>query len=596
MNRNNLRSAAVALAMVSLTGTFACKDFLDVEPISSTDTSFVFSSVSGATSAVIGAYDPLSGDSGYGQRLSSYYQVDTDDMRCSGEVDNGRRGIARYALTPGNTELLGPWNTLYTGVERANVCIRNIRDSELFKNGSAADKAAMGRLLGESLTLRAQYMYELIRNWGDVPAPRLPAAATADLKVSNEDRDMTYDLLLEDLREAADLVPWRSALGSGDERMTKGAVKALRARIALARGGFALRSDGQVRRGSNYQQYYTIARQECSEIMQSGQHALNPNFEALFRGLNELRIDNSEVLFEVAMAGGSAASDSKLGYYTGPRLDNGSRYGGSNPGLNVLPNYLYAFDSLDTRRDVSVTYYSVNAASRQQPVVLNVLTDGKFRRDWRAPLLTGSSQYLGINWPIIRYADVLLMFAEAQNELADPSTPFNGKTAVQALEDVRRRAFRGNTGRIGTTPTTKTAFFDALVNERYLEFGGEGVRKFDLIRWNMLGEKLSQARAEITSLRDRTGRYANYPTVLYWRQNGDLFQLYSPSANSSALYRPAPASAPAGYTSSVNWTSGIGATYSTAVGESFITGKSELLPIPQVAIDTNPNLRQNPKY
>ncbi|MBC8084555.1 MAG: RagB/SusD family nutrient uptake outer membrane protein [Hymenobacter sp.] len=590
MNKNYFRSVAVVLSITSLAATISCKDYLELEPVASTDVAFVFSSVSGATSALIGTYDPLSGDNTYGQRLSSYYQVDTDELRVSGDVDNGRRGIGRYALSSGNTELLIPWNTLYLGVERANVCIRNIPESDIYKSGSATDQAAMKRLYGEALTLRAQYLYELIRNWGDVPAPFQPASATADLNLPNTDRDATYDRLLADLEEAAQLVPWRSAAGTSDERITKGAVKALRARIALARGGFALRSDGQVSRGSNYEQYYQIARQECSDIIRSGEHTLNSSFERLFKNMNELRVDNSEILFEAAMSGVSAASDSKLGYYTGPRIDNLSRYGGSNPGLNVLPTYLYAFDSVDTRRNVSVTYYAVNAQNQQSPVVLNVLTDGKFRRDWRVPLLTGTAQYLGINWPIIRYADVLLMFAEAQNELASPTTAFEGTTPVQAFELVRRRAFVGNLGRVGTTPTGKADFFTALVNERYLEFGGEGIRKYDLLRWNLLGPKLAQARADIEELRNGTGRYANYPLALYFRRNGEAFQ-------TNSLYRPSPATAPPN-TATVNWRAGIAATYAAAVGESFVPGKSELLPIPQVAIDTNtnPNFVQNPGY
>ena len=583
------RRIVLALAIASLSGTYACKDYLDVEPVSSVDTEYVFSSVSGANSALVGAYDLLSGDLTYGQRLSSYYPYDSDDIQVSGgtTIDQGRRGIARYVLDANNTELLGPWNALYQGVERANVCIANIPKSPLYTGGTATEQAAMKSLYGQALTLRAQYLLELIRNWGDVPAPFEPAASTPNLSLPNANRDETYDRLLTDLETAAQLVPWRAQAGTTDEHITKGAVKALRARIALYRGGFALRSNGQMERGSNYQRYYEIARNECADIIQSGQHVLNGNYFTLFKNMNELRVDNSEILFEAAMTGASAASDSKLGYYTGPRIDQASRYGQANPGLNPLPTYFYAFDSLDTRRDVTITYYSIGNTNLQTPTTLLGLTDGKFRRDWRNPLLPGLTQYLGYNWPLIRYADVLLMFAEAQSELAGPTTAYGNLTPVAALELVRRRAYRTSPTSIGATPTDKAVFFDALVNERYLEFGGEGVRKYDLIRWNLLGPKIAATRVNLLTLKNDT---LTKPSQVYWRQVGEGMQLTS-------FRRPKPATVPTGYkTAAINWLRSISVASTTSFASGFQAGKSELLPIPQVAIDNNQNLRQNPKY
>jgi hypothetical protein len=592
MNKLFRRRAALTLAIASLGGTFSCKDYLEVPPVSTVDTQYVFSSLDGTTSALIGAYDLLSGDQTYGQRLSSYYPYDSDDIQVSGgtTLDQGRRGIARFVLDPNNTELLAPWNALYQGVERANVCIANIPKSPLYTNGTAAEQAAMKAMYGEALTLRAQYLFELIRNWGDVPAPFEPAAATPDLRLPNAPRDATYERLLSDLATAAPLVPWRSQAGTASERITRGAIKALRARIALYRGGYSLRSSGTVERGSNYQQYYEIARSECADIIVSGEHSLNPNFQTLFKNVNELRVDNSEIMFEVAMGGAAGSSDSKLGYYTGPKIDPSSRYGQGNPGINPLPTYFYAFDSVDTRRDVTITYYSIGSTNLQSPAPLFSLTDGKFRRDWRVPLLPGTVQYLGYNWPLIRYADVLLMFAEAQNELAGPTATF-GTAAINtpklALEAVRTRAFRGNTGRIGTTPTDKGGFFNMLVNERLLEFGGEGIRKYDLLRWNLLGQKIAEARTNLLALKNDS---LTKPSQIYYKQVGEGMQLTS-------FYKPRRATVPTGFrTTPVQWLRNISTTGIGAYASGFTPGKSELLPIPQVVIDNNRNLRQNPNY
>jgi hypothetical protein len=96
------------------------------------------------------------------------------------------------------------------------------------------------------------------------------------------DRDSIYDQLLEDLGVASTLVPWRTQVAT-DERITQGAVRGLRARIALYRGGFSLRRNRQMQRGSNHQAYYKIAKDECAAIMQSNQHDLNPSYESVFK-------------------------------------------------------------------------------------------------------------------------------------------------------------------------------------------------------------------------------------------------------------------------------------------------------------------------
>src|SRR4030095_404608 len=96
------------------------------------------------------------------------------------------------------------------------------------------------RLYGEALVLRAQFLFELIKNWGDVPAPMIPAYKQTELFIPQTDRDSTYDKIIADLATAVDLLPWRSDVAR-NERITKGVAKALRARIALFRGGYSLR-------------------------------------------------------------------------------------------------------------------------------------------------------------------------------------------------------------------------------------------------------------------------------------------------------------------------------------------------------------------
>lgn len=589
MKINRLYKILVGTALFCSSLT-ACKSYLDLEPISEFDNQAVFSNVSNATLAVLGAYDLLSGDNTYGIRISLYYPYDSDEMMVSGAVDNGRRGIGRYNALAGNTEIANPWNNLYQGIERANLCIEQIPKMDLYKTGSAADQKELRRLHGEALTLRAQYYLELIRNWGDVPAPMVPAYQQANLFIEKEDRDKVYEQLIADLKVAADLLPWRTDAGARNERITKGAAKALRARLALYRGGYSLRRESKVmERRADYATYYQIARDETNELMQRrDQHTLNADYVALFKNfVNGLTPDPAaEIMFEVGAAGGSAQSDSKLGYYNGPRLDAASRYGQGGGGINPLPTYFYAFDSTDVRRDVTITIYQVLATNLKSPQRLTAITDGKFRRDWRNPILSGTSQNLGYNWPLIRFSDVLLMFAEAENELKGGPTA----QAIAAFEEVRKRGYAGKTALIGTTPTTKDGFFNAIVNERLLEFGGEGIRKYDLIRWNLLGSKIVEARANLTDMQAAKGKYANVPQYLFWKNNGEEIQFLN------SFYKANTSTANITGWTRLDWRQNITATYITSVAQFFTPNKSELLPINQSALDANPKLKQDYGY
>ncbi|WP_210517093.1 RagB/SusD family nutrient uptake outer membrane protein [Hymenobacter terricola] len=579
-----LRSTlAAGILLAAAAGLTACKDYLDVSPDSLYTNAQAFSSVGSATSAVVGAYDMLSGDTGYGTRLSMYYPYDTDEMQgAPGAFDGRSRSLARYTAEPSNPEITNPFNNLYQGIERTNICIESIPKMALYTTGAPADTAALHRLYGEVLTLRAQYYFELIRNWGDVPAPFVPSFTTAatggDLNSPNADRLATYDHLLADLLAAEKLVPWRSQAGAASERITKGAVKALRARIALYRGGYALHGL-QMTRPADYLTYYAITRQECLDLMnRRTEHTLNPSFFELFKSFNELRTEASnEVIFQVAMGGSSISGDSKIGYYSGPLLSSSTIYGSTQAQIRPLPTYFYAFDSTDVRRNITLTTYSIDATNNQKGVLLSALTDGKFRRDWRVPALTGNGNYLGYNWPLIRFADVLLMFAEVDNEINGP-TP----AAVAALREVRTRAFGGSTtlGQI-PTPATKADMFTALVNERFLEFGGEGIRKYDLIRWNLLDTKITEARANLTKLMTAQAPYTFVPATMYYRVTGGQVVW------ARSFYRPSPATVPTG-TTAVAWRTAVNAALIANVASEYVPGRGkELFPYPQGTVDTN---------
>ena len=607
MKTKKINQLSLALALVVVMAVTSCNKFLDQKPITDVSTDVVFSDVPSALKALAGVYSRLVGDAGYGIRVSLYYPLDNDEMQGpTGAADNDRRDIARYAATPGNAQITNPFNQMFAGIEYANICIANIPKMALYTTGTDQEKKQLQRMYGEALTLRAQFYTEAIRNWGDLPAHFEPASvmATTNPFPSRTNRDTLYDRLLEDLKLAATLVPWRnelSAIGDGaDERITKGTVKGLRARIALYRGGYALRQDGVVKRSSDYLKYYQIARDEASEVMASNQHSLNPSFKGLWKDQVNARAvadPNGELMFQASGIGGVGAGDTKLAYYNGPSVN-----GLGNKSINVLPSYFYAFDSTDLRRDVTCAVYNVAAdgiTKVGQPITS--ICDGKYRRDWISnPTVapTNAIQYFSLKWQILRYSDVMLMFAEAENEINGPTA-----AAYNAVNQVRRRGYgkpiaTANAAVDLPSGLSKADFFKALVKERSLELGGEGIRKYDLIRWNLLASTIADTKATLLAMSTLTAPYDKLPIAMYYKTTGtsddNTFGPNSLWVNS--FYTTAPTATPAGTTKIVWMSAAINTTALARYATGFVTGKSELLPIPQPARDANRNLTQNPGY
>ena len=650
-NKNINNSVFLSLAIVILLGLSSCKKFLEPDSPSLFSTNTVYSSVTLAEMAVLGVYQDLAGDQGYGNRISCYYPYDNDEtMGPARTGDNDRGDLAHYNATALNLQLYAPYLQLYQGIERANLCIYNIPKMSLYTSGSGQQIAELRRLYGEALTLRAQFYLELTRNWGDVPAQYLPSEVSTNLFIGKTNRDTIYNHLLADLKFAEDsLVPWNSQIASltgdqADERITKGAVKALRARIALYRGGYELRQDMNIEREPDYKQFYQIAWNECNDIINSGEHALNPSYKSVFKdGICGHKLDN-EILFQAAMGGATSTTDSKLGTYNGPKFGgtlsvktttSGSTttttatvsYTNGSATLVMLPSYFYMFDSSDTRRDVTFAPYDVMADYSKIGNKITAMRDGKFRCDWVTNPLPSTSANWGLNWPIIRYSDVLLMFAEADNELNQgPSA-----AAVTAYEQVRTRGYGGNHSLIGTTPTDYVGFFQAIVRERSLEFGAEGIRKYDLKRWGLLGTAISNTKTILGQLASSKVMSASsymapppsytitgpLPTSMYFYYPDSLgnpgrqsIAVDNSNLWANSLYAKQPSTYPAGtYAPStatpiitkVSWIgSGI---YGTATstfslfGSGFIPNHSELYPLPQAVLDaSNGTLKQDYGY
>lgn len=520
------RYIKIVLIITLVTSFVSCDDYLATESGSTFTEGTVFSSLDFAQKAVLGVYEGLSSHYMYQYFLLSY-KFDHDIGVSLRTLNGGQVNISHYAATEGGNYIKQVWDILYKTIEKANVCIDNLPVSPLWE-GEYADEARC--LYGEAVTLRAYLYYELISQWGDVPFKIKSTQSGDEFNLPKTDRDEIYEYLVQDLKDVEDYVPWMSTT---TERITKGFVKGLRARIALAYAGYSLRNGTlETRRGRNWEDYYKIANQECKEIIESGKHSLNPDFKNIFTTLHAYKMDLSskEVLFEVAFG---RTYSGQMCYNLGMQFPGTGdpKYGKSGAQFLAPPTYFYSFDTKDTRRNVSVELYDYHSTGsnlgKQVPIgaLPHYFRHCKWRKSWINPTMGGALQtapYDGVNFPMMRYSDILLMYAETENEMNGPTS-----SAKEALSLVRQRAFAEAlwtekvTNYVNSVSASKESFFNAIVDERAWEFGGEMIRKADLVRWNLLGEKLNQMKEDVQALKARTGKFAFVPTSVFYKYEAD---------------------------------------------------------------------------
>jgi len=517
--------AVLAATVLSVT---ACKDVLEAPTKSSLDESVIFSSPSLAEGVIPGIIQSFGETNSYRGRYLVYYGTNTDvEIHNSLKaIDDDKSRLGNYNTNFDNGQMNTDNNAyakFYEGIERANMAIRGLRTY-----GDVETNAQMAQILGEVLVLRAVLYSDLIKGWGDVPA-RFEPISTATTYLPRADRDEIYKQLLADLDEAANLLPWpnESSKTSSVEHASKAFAKGLRARLALAAGGYAQRLDGTVRLSQDpdlsREKMYALAKQECLDIINSNTQRLL-GFEEVFRRFNQENLAaGGESMWEIPFSEGRG----RVIFDLGVKHLKTNQYTGQNRGGTVGPNpiMLYEFDRDDARRFVSIAPYEwdragdvADAGAFQVPSALGRLYFGKYRYEWMGRRVTSTNDD-GLNWMYMRYADVVLMAAESINELDGP------QAAAPYLEMILDRAFPTNMTKaadlLAEAIVSKTAFFNAIVDQRALEFTGEMLRKGDLIRWNLLGTKLAEAKEKLEQLENRTGKYANLPKKIYYQTNED---------------------------------------------------------------------------
>jgi starch-binding outer membrane protein, SusD/RagB family len=498
----------------------SCKKYLTSDSPSEFTTNLVFSTEDDARKAVNSVYSLFNQDA-FTSRVSNIFTGNTD-IECGGvgaSPDNSRRDIWSFEATPGNADLLTVWNNAYKAINLANECEEGIKTVSLAKDPNNKNYK---QLLGEAKTLRAIWYYLLMNHWGDVPFTVKPSRAGDNFYLGRTGRDSILTFLINDLKEIEPDVQWADQLTYGIEQVNREFVMGMIARLSLMRGGYWMYPDQTMKRKSDYLDYYKIANDYCKKLVQSKPHSMS-DFATVFMNQNKyIKPSNDDVLYEVAFYPGSG----DVAWCNGVRVDGGNHpYGSGSNYLSFPLTYYHSFDTTDLRLPVTCSIIYWDKDLIQQPTGPTAIAPGKWNRMLvPTPLGAASSKGTGINWPLMRYADVLLMLAESENELNGPNA-----IAQDALKQVRKRAFPSALwtdkvdGYVASVAGGKSQFFNAIVNERAWEFGGECMRKYDLERWNLFGEKVAETRNALIEIGQDaitgTGPYANLPDYLYYKRD-----------------------------------------------------------------------------
>jgi hypothetical protein len=496
-------------------------------------------------------------------------------------------------------------------------------------------QALLRKLQSEMLTLRALFYFDLVKVWGDVPFVTEPTdyeLPSVYYQKPRTSRDVIYDHIIGDLFYVVDTLQalkWERT----PERFNQGSVRGLLARICLHAAGYSLRWDAAglttlSRRSdaARVEELYRIAHEQCRLIMQSPVHNLNPSFENVFKSYMSLQLDVTygESMYEVAFAFANNAGGGRVGVYNSSRQNELCKWGNGGGNILALPTHYILYEVqvpttaissidprsdklLDLRRDVTICSYEITDTNTFQLRNIVDYTVGKWRRHWMPTTAASNRDKSNVNWVMLRYSDVLLMYAEAEYYL-------NGNTpaAWEAVNQVRRRGY-------GHDPSTPVPSVDLMnltaeplanpvdkvcreiVRERTLELAHEGLRKYDLIRWGIMDEKLKEMKQymnELAAQNDPYGRLmlnsaTDQVETAKWPADLNCYKLgEDPSLLDVQIGRGDGNTPQRMYRSFAT----IADDRIRIIAIDFKKYRSELYPIGQTILDANPQLTQCPAY
>lgn len=423
----------------------------------------------------------------------------------------------------------GGFNSLYSTLARAAKVAAIIADKPEYKADVAAGKTTdWTQLYGEAITMRAFCYFDLVKHFGDVPYGYENHPVNDYTLTSRFD---IYDDLIADLKNVEPLMYKLGDGGITAERFSRTFCDALIGELALYSGGYqTIRTDvpglyGKLTftnkgteankcvyaRRSDYLTYYQTAKEYLQKaidnegtahlIVSDNRGYTNNPFQLHFQYFENLQV-SPESLFEVGGANGATQSINSEYAYAFGRPSDGGTSSAAPPkvfgALRIVPTVYYGeYNKADKRRDVSVAVTGSNGDGNEKMLSFipgNKSTGGIATNKWDEnrmnPPYVAASRNSGMNWPVLRMADVILMLAEVKAELGE-------NDAVNLVNQIRERAFGSNKYDISASGQ---ALKDAVLEERKLELLGEGTRRWDLIRSGTFSERAIAVQQEMATM------------------------------------------------------------------------------------------------
>lgn len=495
-----LTYSALALATLSLS---SCNDWLTEETPGTTKVSEFFTSLSTAEAVVNAAYVPMTWEFGTTYYPEWYFGdiVSDDALKGGQDINDGAdlRELENFKANSDNEILLGYYRAQWQGIQRANLAIDEIPTTRIETEGDEAEKQAKyrDRYLGEAYFLRGFYYFRLARMFGGMPLIDYVIKSSNQWAQTRSTMDETLNFAIEDFKRAENLL-WEKDKYSNEElgRATKGAAQAMLLKANLYRADY-LRNAGNE---TEAQKYFAEAAKWGKEVIKSRQYSLWPNYLDNFRLANE---NGRESVFEIQYTEEATSDYGGEGYTRGTmttilQRSRSSAFGEAGWGYDRPTQNLYnEYEAGDARRDetiltptdeqIETPAQEIYCGDRMLNRKYAMYNDGANGGIYKLAHATRSPK----NNIQIRYADVLLMYAEACCESGDlPS-------AKTALKEVRDRAGLSQfpytaviQGKTVTFNDNQEDLRKAIRHERRVELAMEGHRWFDLTRWGIAKETM----------------------------------------------------------------------------------------------------------
>jgi starch-binding outer membrane protein, SusD/RagB family len=414
-------------------------DFIDLAPISDANINNFYKTPADFETAVNGIYASLQDQYGEYYIFAGIRSDQGDIQNTTGSFYQLYDEFDQFFLDPANPILQRAWTNYYQTIARANTVLDRIEGVQIPEN-------LANRLKGEAQFLRALSYFELVRIFGDVPLVINEVNdPLAGLEQERNAADLVYDKIISDLKDAAGLLP-SSYSGENVGRATSFAAKALLGKVYLTNGQPGL------------------AESTLKDVIDNGGYSLLDDYASIFDVNNA---NHQESIFEIQYKSGLTFTGSGFTNLFAP--GDSKMVPGDNQGFNrPTTDFLASFDENDLRLDQSIGFFtSADGAIVDEPFTL------KYMSDLENPYDSDN------NWIVLRYADVLLLYAEALLE--------NGKSAeaIDVLNEVHAHPRTGLDAYIADELNTDDLIENAIRDERKIELAFEGHRWFDLVRWDI---------------------------------------------------------------------------------------------------------------